>query len=52
MELYISYLIEYAVRKGWLSESDRIWAANRILSALHMDAFAGLQPVEDLPPLS
>ncbi len=46
MELYISQLIEYAVKKGWLTEDDRIWAANRILSALHMDGFEGLVPVE------
>ncbi len=51
MELYISQLIEYAVRKGWIQDSDRIWAANRILSALHMDGFEGLVPVEDLPPI-
>ena len=47
MELYISQLIEYAVRKGWISDTDRIWAANRILAALHMDGFGGLVPVEN-----
>ena len=53
MELYISQLIEYAVRKGWITDEDRIWAANRILAALHMDGFDGLVPVgaADLPPL-
>ncbi len=51
MELYISQLIEYAVRKGWMQDTDRIWAANRVLSALHMDGFEGLVPVEDLPPM-
>ena len=53
MELYISQLIEYAVRKQWISEPDRIWAANRILSALHMDGFEGLVPTgeSELPPL-
>ena len=52
MEGYISELIEYAVHKGWLSEADRIWAANRILEALHMDGFEGLVPVEgELPQL-
>ncbi len=53
MELYISQLIEYAVRKQWISEPDRIWAANRILSALHMDGFEGLVPIgeSELPPL-
>lgn len=51
MELPISQLIEYAVRKGWLSEADRLWAANRILEALHMNGFQGLVPVEELPPI-
>lgn len=51
MELYISQLIEYAVRKGWLTEADRIWAANRILETLHMDGFGGLVPVDELPPI-
>ena len=53
MELYIYQLIEYAVRKQWISEPDRIWAANRILSALHMDGFEGLVPTgeSELPPL-
>ena len=39
MELLISQLIEYAVRKGWLEESDRVWASNRMLEALRMDGF-------------
>lgn len=51
MELNISQLIEYAVRKGWLAECDRIWAANRILEALHMDGFGGLVEVKYLPPI-
>jgi len=52
MELTISQLIEYAVRKGWLRSADRIWASNRILEALHMEGFGGLVPVEgDLPPV-
>ena len=46
MELYISQLIEYAVQKDWISEEDRIWAANRVLEALHMDGFEGLVPME------
>ena len=53
MELAISQLIKYAVRKGWLKESDRIWASNRILEALHMDGFGGLVDVDgDLPPIN
>lgn len=51
MELPISQLIEYAVRKGWLADADRIWAANRILEALHLDSFGGLVPVGELPPI-
>ena len=51
MEKEISQLIEYAVRKGWLEERDRAWAANRLLEALQLDGFEGLQPVEELPEL-
>ena len=51
MEFPISQLIEYAVRKGWLADADRIWAANRILEALHLDSFGGLVPVGELPPI-
>ena len=51
MELYISQLVEYALRKGWIQESDRLWAANRILEALHMNGFGGLVPVEELPEI-
>ena len=51
MELLISQLVEYAVRKGWIQEDDRIWAANRILEALHMDGFGGPVPVDELPPI-
>ena len=39
MEILISQLIEYAVRKEWIEDSDRIWASNRILEAFHMDGF-------------
>lgn len=51
MELKISQLIEYAVRKGWIEECDRVWAANRILEALHMNGFEGLVPVDKLPEI-
>ena len=52
MELLISQLIEYAVRKGWIEDSDRIWASNRILEALQMDGFDGLVDIEgELPPI-
>lgn len=52
MELTISQLIEYAVRKNWIKDADRVWASNRILEALHMDGFGGLTVIEgELPPL-
>ncbi len=51
MELNISQLIEYAVQKGWIADADRLWAANRILEALHMDGFGGLVEVDELPPI-
>jgi UDPglucose--hexose-1-phosphate uridylyltransferase len=52
MEKSISQLIEYAVRKGWIADSDRIWASNLILEALNMDGFGGLVPVDgELPPI-
>ena len=51
MELKISQLVEYAVRKGWITEADRLWASNRILEALHMSGFDGLVPVDELPPI-
>ena len=52
MELLISQLIEYAVRKKWMEDSDRIWASNRILEALRMDGFDGLVDIEgELPQI-
>lgn len=52
MDLYISQLVEYAVRRGWICDADRIWAANRILEALHMDGFNGLTDIDaELPPI-
>ena len=52
MEILISQLIEYAVRKEWIEDSDRIWASNRILEALHMDGFGGLVDIEgELPQI-
>ncbi len=52
MELAISQLIEYAVRRGWLAGDDRIWASNRILEALKLDGFGGLVDVAgELPPI-
>lgn len=52
MELLISQLTEYAVRKGWIENADRVWASNRILEALHMDGFGGLVDTEgELPQI-
>ena len=52
LELRISQLVEYAVRKGWIQDADRIWASNRILEALNLNGFEGLCPVEgELPPI-
>ena len=51
MELRISQLVEYGVRKGWLEEEDRVWAANRILEALQMNGFDGLVEVDELPEI-
>ena len=52
MELLISQLIEYAVRKKWIEDSDRIWASNRLLEALHLDGFDDLVEIEgELPEI-
>jgi len=52
MELAVSQLIEYAVRKNWLKDEDRVWASNRILEALQADGFDGLVPADgELPPI-
>ena len=52
MKLLISQLIEYAVRKKWIEDSDRIWASNRLLEALHLDGFDGLIEIEgELPEI-
>ena len=52
MERAISLLVEYAYRQGWIEDSDRVWAANRVLETLGMDGFDGLVPVEgELPEI-
>lgn len=52
MELAVSQLIEYAVRRNWLKDEDRVWASNRILEALQADGFSGLVPADgELPPI-
>lgn len=54
MERLISQLVEYAVRKGWMCDADRVWASNLILEALHADGFEGLEAVDEtvLPPIN
>lgn len=51
METRISQLVEYAVRKGWIENEDRVWASNRILEVMEQDGFGGLVSVEALPPI-
>ena len=52
MERLISQLVEYAVRRGWIHDEDRVWASNLIIEALHMDGFDGLADVDELPPIN
>lgn len=52
MELAVSQLVEYAIRKEWITEQDRIWASNRLLEVLEVKDFAGLVEVDELPPIS
>ncbi len=51
LEMRISQLVEYAVRHGLIEEGDRVWASNRLLEALGLDGFDGLEPVDELPEL-
>ena len=52
MDLLISQLIEYAVKKKWIREDDRIWASNRIIEALGLDGFGGLAEIKgELPEI-
>ena len=51
LETRISQLVEYAVRHGLIEEGDRVWASNRLLEALGLDGFDGLEPVDELPEL-
>jgi len=48
----VSQLTEYAVRRGWIQEDDRVYVSNLILEAIGADGFEGLEPVEgDLEPI-
>jgi UDPglucose--hexose-1-phosphate uridylyltransferase len=51
LEIEISRLVEYGVRKQWIAPEDRIWASNRILEALGMNGFDGLVDPGELPPI-
>lgn len=51
-QMAVSQLIEYAVRKKWIREEDRVWASNRVIEALGADGFEGLCEVnKELPPI-
>lgn len=39
IDLSIEKLVNYALNKGLIEESDRVWAENALLSALHLDSF-------------
>ena len=52
MEKALSQLIEYAVRNGWITDGDRVWASNRLLEALGLEGYDGLvDPGDELPPI-
>ncbi len=51
LEKEISQLTAYAIQKEWIRPEDRIWAANRILEILRLDAFDGFVPAEPIPPV-
>ena len=39
IDLSIEKLVNYALNKGLIEKSDRVWAENALLSALHLDSF-------------
>lgn len=39
MKKEILQLVKYATEKGWIEREDTIWAVNRLIAALKMDAF-------------
>ena len=51
IELRISQLVTYVQEKGWIRETDRNWAANRVLEALDLHGFEGLVETDEIPPI-
>lgn len=48
----VSQLTEYAVRKKWIQEDDRVYVSNLILEAIGADGFEGLETIEgELDPV-
>ncbi len=48
----VSQLTEYAVRRGWIQEDDRVYVSNLILEAIGADGFEGLETIEgELDPV-
>ena len=45
----IAQLLGYAESRGLIEESDRTWAANRILDALHLDSWEEPETVPERP---
>ena len=53
IDTYIAELVRYALDKGLVEEDDRVWAANRLLSALGLDRWEApmvteTRPLEDI----
>ena len=47
IDLSIEKLVNYALNKGLIEESDRVWAENALLSALHLDSFTRPEAAEN-----
>ena len=48
----VSQLTEYAVRRKWIQEDDRVYVSNLILEAIGADGFEGLETIEgELDPI-
>ena len=49
IDYHISRLINYAVKNNIIEDTDRAWAANRIISRLGLDCFESAPVREPLP---
>ena len=49
IDTYIAELVRYALDKGLIEEDDRIWAANRLLTALGLDRWEAPEVTEARP---